>query len=100
MIDPAPQSDVAEIAARLRERFRPGPGFTSGVYGILLHDSLPDVFDKDCWGDWFFKPAPSAFDLAEEWGLIERRWGAGRWSFTPLGLALKSHLQQEATNAR
>lgn len=85
--DPAPQSDVAEIAARL----------TAARKAMVL--ALPA---DGSWGQ-----VPSRAVAKRAWwgmipGIIEHKHcpeDANEWALNERGLALKSHLQQEATNA-
>lgn len=85
--------DAASVVAKLTTEF--GPGCSSGIHAILMHESLPEHFGKSEWAEWFFKPANTAFERAHDMGLIAP-WKLGsKWSFTPLGLAVRQHLIAE-----
>jgi hypothetical protein len=75
--------DADRVIAEMTKQF--GPGFTNGVAAILLHDSLPDNFDKSNWSEWFFKPSDAAFEWALDQGLIGPWKLSGKWGFTQLG---------------
>ena len=69
-----------------------GAGHSSGVSAIMLHTSLPATFGPKNWADWFFKPAPAAFEWARTRGLIKPS-GLTKWAFTPLGLEVARRFQ-------
>lgn len=80
-----------EIIAAIAAEY--GPGFSNGISGILAHDDLPDVFNREHWNAWTFRPAHPAFDRAVELGLITTVEGG--WQFTPLGLEAAQIVQAQ-----
>jgi len=86
-----PIADVAAVVADLTSFF--GPGYSNGVVAILLHDALPERFERECWKDWAFRPAERAFDWAHDRGLIVPWKLSQKWVFTDLGKAAAAYYQ-------
>lgn len=86
--------DPSAILKSMKERF--GSLYSNGVAAILLHDRLPEVFDKSNWLRWHFKPAPLAFEWARDNGLMTSEGDSDTWRMTPLGLKTARLLQRKA----
>lgn len=68
-----------------------------GVCLILDQGLLDHWFTPDHWAD--IKPAPAAFDMAEEFGLVERHFTGKKFRLTNLGRHHRA-LRSAATPAR